>query len=74
MKGASKAGRGLAQSAYRAGETHAEGEGSAVSAVAAIASHDAAPVLQLEGITKEFGAIRALHDINMAINPATWSG
>jgi simple sugar transport system ATP-binding protein len=41
-----------------------------VSAVAAMApGRETDPVLQLEGITKEFGAIRALHDINLAINP-----
>jgi simple sugar transport system ATP-binding protein len=41
-----------------------------VSAVAAIApGRETDPVLQLEGITKEFGAIRALHDINLAISP-----
>jgi simple sugar transport system ATP-binding protein len=41
-----------------------------MSAVAAVTlTREAVPVLQLEGITKEFGAIRALHDINLAINP-----
>ncbi len=41
-----------------------------MSAVAAIApGREMEPVLQLEGISKEFGAIRALHDINLAINP-----
>ena len=32
-------------------------------------SVEAAPVLQLSGVGKEFGAIRALHDIDLTINP-----
>ena len=31
------------------------------------------PVLELTGIGKEFGAIRALHDIDMQVFPARWS-
>jgi simple sugar transport system ATP-binding protein len=32
-------------------------------------AHVSAPLLQLEGISKDFGAIRALHEMNLAIRP-----
>ncbi len=31
------------------------------------------PVLELTGIGKDFGAIRALHGIDMQVSPARWS-
>ena len=35
----------------------------------AVAQHDVGPVLQLSNICKEFGAIRALSNVNLSINP-----
>src|SRR5262245_16263386 len=34
-----------------------------------MASADTTPVLKLTGIGKEFGAIRALHDVDMQVRP-----
>jgi simple sugar transport system ATP-binding protein len=53
------------------GEKMTPGEVQMESAISAVATNRTLsfPVLQLEGISKEFGAIRALHEIDLSINP-----